>query len=78
MVTRSGERKSKPRIVRLGRREVIAEGHRLSFCAHIDPEALGASAVSLVVAVSGYDVVAAQTGHARKSYDNSDLRFGRR
>ena len=37
----------------------------------LDPEALGASAVSLVVVVSGYDVVAAQTVHARKSYDHS-------
>jgi inward rectifier potassium channel len=44
----------------------------------LDPEALGASAVSLVVVVSGYDVVAAQTVHARKSYDHSDLRFGHR
>ena len=41
-------------------------------------EALGASAVSLVVVVSGYDVVAAQTVHARKSYDHSELRFGQR
>ena len=44
----------------------------------LDPEALGASAVSLVVVVSGYDVVAAQTVHARKSYDHSELRFGQR
>jgi inward rectifier potassium channel len=34
--------------------------------------------VSLVVVVSGYDVVAAQTIHARKSYDHSDIRFGQR
>jgi inward rectifier potassium channel len=33
---------------------------------------------SLVVVVSGYDVVAAQTIHARKSYDHSDIRFGQR
>ena len=44
----------------------------------LDPEALGASAVSLVVVVSGYDVLAAQTVHARKSYDHSELRFGQR
>lgn len=44
----------------------------------LDPEALGASAVSLVVVVSGYDVVAAQTVHARKSYDHSEIRFGQR
>jgi inward rectifier potassium channel len=37
-----------------------------------------ASNVSLVVVVSGYDVVAAQTIHARKSYDHSDIRFGQR
>jgi inward rectifier potassium channel len=28
--------------------------------------------------VSGYDVVAAQTVHARKSYDHFDIRFGQR
>ena len=39
---------------------------------------LEASSVSLVVVVSGYDVVAAQTVHARKAYDHSDIRFGRR
>jgi inward rectifier potassium channel len=39
---------------------------------------LEASNVSLVVVVSGYDVVAAQTVHARKSYDHSDIRFGHR
>jgi len=39
---------------------------------------LEASKVSLVVVVSGYDVVAAQTVHARKSYDPSDIRFGQR
>jgi inward rectifier potassium channel len=40
-----------------------------------DLEALG---VSLAVVVSGYDVVAAQTVHARKSYGYSDIRFGHR
>jgi inward rectifier potassium channel len=39
---------------------------------------LEASKVSLVVVVSGYDVVAAQTVHARKSYDHADIRFGQR
>jgi inward rectifier potassium channel len=34
--------------------------------------------VSLVMVVSGYDVVAAQTVHARKSYDYPDFRFGHR
>jgi inward rectifier potassium channel len=40
-----------------------------------DYSALG---VSLVVVVTGYDVVAAQTIHARKSYDHTDIRFGQR
>jgi inward rectifier potassium channel len=39
---------------------------------------LSTSNVSLVVVVSGYDVVAAQTVHARKSYDHPDIRFGHR
>jgi inward rectifier potassium channel len=42
----------------------------------LDADGLAASKVSLVVVVSGYDVVAAQTVHARKSYDHSDIRFG--
>jgi inward rectifier potassium channel len=37
-----------------------------------------ASKVSLVVVVSGYDVVAAQTIHARKTYTHSDILFGHR
>jgi inward rectifier potassium channel len=28
--------------------------------------------------VTGYDVVAAQTVHARQSYDHPDIRFGHR
>jgi inward rectifier potassium channel len=39
---------------------------------------LKAAGVALVVVVSGYDVVAAQTIHARKSYDHTDIRFGQR
>jgi inward rectifier potassium channel len=39
-----------------------------------DLEALN---VALVVVVSGYDVVAAQTVHARKPYDHPDIHFGR-
>jgi inward rectifier potassium channel len=39
---------------------------------------LEASGVSLAVVVSGYDVVAAQTVHARKTYDHSGIRFGHR
>jgi inward rectifier potassium channel len=34
--------------------------------------------ISFVVVVSGYDVVAAQTVHARKSYDHPTIRFGHR
>ena len=44
----------------------------------LNADDLEASNVSLVVVVSGYDVVAAQTVHARKSYDHSDIRFGHR
>jgi inward rectifier potassium channel len=39
---------------------------------------LAASDVSLVVVVSGYDVIAAQTVHARKPYEHKDILFGRR
>jgi len=41
-------------------------------------EDLDAADVSLVIVVSGYDVVAAQTVHARKPYEHSDIRFGHR
>ena len=44
----------------------------------LNADDLEASGVALVVVVSGYDVVAAQTVHARKSYDHSDIRFGQR
>jgi inward rectifier potassium channel len=44
----------------------------------LDANDLAASRVSLVVVVSGYDVVAAQIVHARKSYDHSDILFGHR
>jgi len=44
----------------------------------LNADDLAASEVSLVVVVSGYDVVAAQIVHARKSYDYHDIRFGRR
>jgi inward rectifier potassium channel len=40
------------------------------------PEDLRACSVSLVAVVSGYDVVAAQTIHARRPYDHSDILFG--
>jgi inward rectifier potassium channel len=44
----------------------------------LNADDFAASGVSLVVVVSGYDVVAAQTIHARKSYDHSDILFGQR
>src|SRR5882762_4336019 len=44
----------------------------------LNADDLDASKVSLLVVVSGYDVVAAQIVHARKSYDHSDIRFGQR
>jgi inward rectifier potassium channel len=40
-------------------------------------EDLEAESVSLAVVVSGYDVVAAQTVHARQSYNNAAILFGR-
>src|SRR6202171_1225019 len=44
----------------------------------LNADDLEAVNVSLVMVVSGYDVVAAQTVHARKSYDYPDIRFGHR
>ena len=44
----------------------------------LSPEDLEAAQISFVVVVSGYDVVAAQTVHARKSYQHPDIRFGHR
>jgi inward rectifier potassium channel len=41
-------------------------------------EDLDVADVSFVIVVSGYDVVAAQTVHARKPYEHSDVRFGHR
>jgi inward rectifier potassium channel len=44
----------------------------------VSADDLAAYKASLVVVVSGYDVVAAQTVHARKSYEHGDICFGRR
>jgi inward rectifier potassium channel len=44
----------------------------------LTPADLAAANVALVVAVSGYDVVAAQTVHARKSWDHPEIRHGHR
>ena len=43
-----------------------------------DADDLAASKASFVVVVTGYDVVAAQTVHARKPYDHGDILFGHR
>jgi inward rectifier potassium channel len=45
---------------------------------NLDADDMKTAGVSLMVVVSGYDVVAAQTIHARKSYDYTDIRFGQR
>ncbi|WFU45074.1 hypothetical protein QA640_19640 [Bradyrhizobium sp. CB82] len=37
-----------------------------------------AAIVALIVVLSGYDVVAAQTVHARKSCEHFEIRFGHR
>jgi inward rectifier potassium channel len=44
----------------------------------LNADDLAAFKASLVLVVSGYDVVAAQTVHARKSYDHAEIRFGHR
>jgi inward rectifier potassium channel len=44
----------------------------------LDEKDFSALSVSLVVVVTGYDVVAAQTIHARRAYDHTDIRFGQR
>jgi inward rectifier potassium channel len=44
----------------------------------LTPADLAAANAALVVVVSGYDVVAAQTVHARKSWDHPNIRHGHR
>jgi inward rectifier potassium channel len=44
----------------------------------LDADDFNEQEVSLMVVVSGYDVVAAQTVHARRTYRHSDIRFGHR
>ena len=58
--------------------DALSRARRESPLYGLDADDLEAANVSLVVVVSGYDVVAAQTVHARKSYDHSDIRFGHR
>jgi inward rectifier potassium channel len=45
---------------------------------NLDADDLKEANVALVVVVTGYDIVAAQTIHARKSYDSAHIRFGQR
>ena len=45
---------------------------------NLNADEMGAASIAIAVVVSGYDVVAAQTIHARKSYDYKDIRFGQR
>ena len=45
---------------------------------NLDADEMRAASIAIAVVVSGYDVVAAQTIHARKSYDYKDIRFGQR
>jgi inward rectifier potassium channel len=44
----------------------------------LNADDLEAADVALVVVVSGYDVVAAQTIHARQTYNHADILFGHR
>ena len=44
----------------------------------LDADEMRVAGVAMVLVVSGYDVVAAQTVHARKSYDHTHIRFGQR
>jgi len=45
---------------------------------NLDADGMKAASIALAVVVSGYDVVAAQTIHARQTYDHTDIRFGQR
>jgi inward rectifier potassium channel len=44
----------------------------------LKPEDFEAANISLMLVVSGYDVVAAQTVHARKTYNHPEILFGQR
>jgi inward rectifier potassium channel len=44
----------------------------------LDADGMAAAKISLMLVVSGYDVVAAQTVHARRAYDHFDVLFGKR
>jgi len=45
---------------------------------NLDADGMKAAGVALALVVTGYDVVAAQTIHARRTYDHTDIRFGQR
>src|SRR5580704_16850005 len=45
---------------------------------NLDADEMGVANIAIALVVSGYDVVAAQTIHARKSYDYKDILFGQR
>jgi inward rectifier potassium channel len=45
---------------------------------NLTADEMGTANIAIAVVVSGYDVVAAQTIHARKTYDYKDIRFGQR
>ena len=45
---------------------------------NLDADGMATASIAIAVVVSGYDVVAAQTIHARKTYDHTDIRFGQR
>jgi inward rectifier potassium channel len=45
---------------------------------NLNADEMGTANIAIAVVVSGYDVVAAQTIHARKTYDYKDIRFGQR
>jgi inward rectifier potassium channel len=45
---------------------------------NLNADDMEAASIAIAVVVSGYDVVAAQTIHARKTYDHTDIRFGQR
>ena len=45
---------------------------------NLDADEMATASIAIAVVVSGYDVVAAQTIHARKTYDHTDIRFGQR
>jgi len=58
--------------------DVASRAGRSKPAPRAEREDFAADEISLIVVVSGYDVVAAQTVHARKSYDHPEIRSGHR